>query len=220
MIYFAANLPRFSVLTQGTVRRAIPIRGEQPTLDAVRRSVKTASAEVVNMHLQWYHELVRTRKAHKAVLMWKHRSLSKAWGAWYEHHIQIAMEKEGNAEVERLRKMMARMAMKKWMNASLSRAWNKWRYELRRTRLGKRVAKRWTHRVLSKAWVAWESMVAEKKRLRAVAQKVVARWKHRIIAQAWQSWYEDHLQKKRLRHLTSRALSKWKVSFVYTAYCG
>jgi len=106
MIYFAANLPRFSVLTQGTVRRAIPIRGEQPTLDAVRRSVKTASAEVVNMHLQWYHELVRTRKAHKAVLMWKHRTLSKAWGAWYEKHIQIVMEKEGNAEVERMTRQL------------------------------------------------------------------------------------------------------------------
>ena len=156
----------------------------------------------------------------RVVARWKYRMLSKSWEAWYEHHIQIAMEKEGNAEAERLKKMMARMAMKKWMNASLSQAWNKWRYELRRTRLGERVAKRWTHRVWSKAWVAWESMVAEKKRLRAVAKMVVARWKHRIIAQAWQSWYEDHLQKKRLRHLTSRALSKWKVSFVYTACCG
>ena len=156
----------------------------------------------------------------RVVARWKYRTLSKSWEAWYEHHIQIAMEKEGNAEVERLRKMMARMAMKKWMNASLSRAWNKWRYELRRTRLAKKVAKRWIHRALSKAWLAWVLMVLEKKRLRSVAKKVVARWKHRIIAQAWQCLYEDHLQKKRLRHLTSRALSKWKVSFVYTAYCG
>ena len=150
----------------------------------------------------------------RVVARWKFRTLSKAWEAWYEHHIQIAMEKEGNAELERLKKMMARMAMKKWMNASLARAWNKWRHELRRTRLGKKVAKRWTHRTLSKAWVSWGTMVAEKKRLRAVAKKVVARWKHRVIAQAWQSWLEDHLQKKRLRHLTSQALSRWKVRFV------
>jgi len=64
MIYFAANLPRLSLLTQGTVRRAIPIRGEQPTLDAVRQSVKTASAEVVNMHFQMTRQLeIRPKEA-------------------------------------------------------------------------------------------------------------------------------------------------------------
>ena len=50
-------MARISVLTQGTVRRAIPIRGEQPTLDVVRQAVKTASAEVVNMHLQMTRQL-------------------------------------------------------------------------------------------------------------------------------------------------------------------
>jgi len=154
---------------------------------------------------KWYHELVRTRKAHKAVLMWKHRSLSKAWGAWYEHHIQIAMEKEGNAEVERLRKMMARMAMKKWMNASLLRAWNKWRYELRRTRLAKKVVKRWTHRALSKAWLACVLMVLEKKRLRSVAKKVVAHWTNRLMAQALNTWWDEVVRTRK----TAKAILMW-----------
>ena len=129
---------------------------------------------------KWWAEVLRSRKARKAVLMWKHRALSKAFESWYEYYILTKNEREGGAELERLKKMMARMALKKWLNSSLGRAWNKWRDELRRTRLGKKVAQRWARRTLGKGWRAWEVMMMEKKRLRAIAAKVVAHWKNRV----------------------------------------
>jgi hypothetical protein len=188
----------------------------------------------------WWDEVVRTRKAAKAILMWVHAALGRALRAWdltvmdkkrlralairvVMRWANCALAKawetwyEEHVRIVRLRNLNAK-TLQRWLNMVLSKAFTKWFEESVRARKAGKAVKMLQNHALVRAWRTWQFMVMDLKRLRGLMSKALRRSKNRALTQAWQSWYDERIKCVKLMQLKARVLMRWQKRTLTKAY--
>ena len=115
-----------------------------------------------------------------------------------------------DAEIERLRGLLARGAMCQRHHRLRAKTWSKWCSTLPRARRAKKAASVWLNSVLARSWRTLQWAAVERKRMRALAARAVARWRNRALAGALDLWVDQIARLKRLRQLMAKTVLRWK----------
>ena len=133
-----------------------------------------------------------------ALLQWKKKSLTRAWGKW--RAILLC--------ARRARK--AAKAAKVWLNRCAGAALSKWHHEIIRARKVRKALKMWLNRACLQAHNSWTEFVHIRKCKRAMAQRAVARMMNRALAGASDLWTDQVARIKKLRQLIGKTVQRWK----------
>jgi chemotaxis protein histidine kinase CheA len=153
------------------------------------RRMKTISNRVVlrwthgclaSVMSKWQHEIVRGRKALKAVKMWSSKALAVALRRWIDTVCEI-----------RRMKALTNRVVKRWTNGCLASVMSKWQHEIVRGRKALKAVKMWSNKALAASLRRWIDSVCEIRRMKALTNRVVKRWTNGCLANVVSKWQHE-----------------------------
>jgi hypothetical protein len=145
---------------------------------------------------KWWEEVRHGRVSKKATLKWMQKTICAAWRTWETRAKELRRQKGV------LQKMALRMR-----HAGMYKAWAWWRYhdkaKVKETRkiidAGAKVILRWQRLGLSKGFYGWSEHAASQRRMAIAAKKIVTRWEKMKYAKAFGAWEEQTKAQRKLR---------------------